>query len=135
MEQDKQIKQARKFVFAGLIILAFMVLIGGFALGIGVTSSSYYSEFDRNFYFHDTLTEQMRKLDYDYLDEMEAAQYCGMEYAWPAWERLRKSGALDGTYAKFDAPAGEGDPVYVYSKAKLDAWMQAQFTQAEPATP
>lgn len=136
MEQNKQIKRAGIFIFVGLIVLGCMALLGCYFVGISVSSSAYHDEWLSNVFFGGPLTAQIREISYDYLDETDAAQYCGMDNAGTLWQTLRDSGALDGTYVKFDMPIVEGDkeeivPVHVYSKAKLDEWMQAQIPSAE----
>jgi len=120
----------------GSLVLAAAIVIGCVILAYSF-ARNYYSSGGGS--FPSEFMAQIESVDSDYLTERQAVAYLGLGNWIPGnlWEELIDSGALEGTYVTFVEPVREDEYVYkdgvirVFSKVRLDEWMQAKFAQVE----
>ena len=136
MEQAKQTPGLALARLAGSILLAAAILIG---CGILAKSfaNNYYSS--GGYSFPGSIEARIQSLDSDYLTEQQAMNHLGFMLSnaeTELWDSLLAGGELDGTYVtfkvtprddEFEYPYNMADEIRVYSKTKLDAWMQTRF--------
>jgi len=137
MEQTNQPAKQRNFT-PGLVILSLAVLAGCVILAHSF-ATHFYSSSGGDMNFPDRVYIQ----ESDYLEEFQAVQYVGLISTYyddnGVWHTLIRNGELDGTFVTFFQPAPEDYPekggyeVRVFSKAKLDAWMNARFGELTTA--
>jgi len=115
----------------GSLVLAAAIVVGCIILA-NAFARHYYSS--GGYPVPSSITARIDSVDSGYLPEGQAVGYIGLD-DWVVWERLIGSGALDGTYVTFEATIAEGEAdakegvIRVFSKARLDEWMQAKFAQ------
>ena len=132
MEQmDQFSKRHASGRLIGSLVLAAAIVIGCIILA---------NSFARHYYpsggssFPSDITARIDSVDSGYLPEWQAVAYIGLG-EWEVWQSLIDSGALDGTYVTFETTVEEGEVhtkegvIRVFSKARLDEWMQAKFAQ------
>jgi len=136
MEQENKTAKHGIYRLTGTIVLAAAILIGCAMLAQSF-ANNYYSSGGSP--FPSEITARIDSIDSDYLDERHAANYIGLHWSsdWGLLYSLINSGALDGTFIVFDPPIEEIDGyakegvVRVFSKARLDDWMEARFAGRE----
>ena len=117
---------------AGARLISSILLAAAILIGCGMLANSfannYYSSGGAASYVPDDIIARVDSFDSGYLSEWKAVAYIALE--WEVWMTLIDSGDLNGTFITFEPPDGVKEGVIrVFSKAKLDDWMQAKFTQ------
>ncbi|MCL2300695.1 MAG: hypothetical protein FWC27_11195 [Firmicutes bacterium] len=138
MQNETRIKNIAIAHLAGCVVLALAVLAS-----CGILAKALYDGAHQMTSVMEhiaalnpgTISARIEDIDTydDYMPEGQARYYIGYpdsgEFV-EAWETLLESGALDGAFTVFEA----GDDVQrVFSKAKLDEWMQARIAAGRPS--